>query len=99
MKIYKVSSKEDLGYDSYDSFIVSAQSEEDARKVHPSENVTHISNNNWMGTYTGGPNIAQEYLVSYGGWIKCSDIHTLDVEYIGETNEPKGVILASYNAG
>jgi len=36
MKIYKIEQNVDNGYDTYDSAIVCAESEEEAKKIHPS---------------------------------------------------------------
>ena len=35
MKIYKISQKENNGYDTFDSAVVFAEDEEKARKIHP----------------------------------------------------------------
>ena len=36
MKLYKVDRPGHMGYDEYDSMIVAAKSEDEARKIHPS---------------------------------------------------------------
>jgi len=35
MKLYKLSQNENSGYDTYDSAVVAAESENDARMIHP----------------------------------------------------------------
>ena len=45
MKMYLISQTLVEGYDTYDSAVVSAESPEDARTIHPSGFTTHIKNN------------------------------------------------------
>ena len=97
MKIYLLSQDIVNGYDTYDSAVVIAENEDEARKIHPNILVTHITNGQWMGTYSGG----EEYEKESFDWVRCSDIDKISVKYIGEadTIQQKGVVLASYNAG
>ena len=97
MKIYLLSQDIVNGYDTYDSAVVIAENEDEARKIHPNSLVTHITNGQWMGTYSGG----EEYEKESFDWVRCSDIDKISVKYIGEadTIQQKGVVLASYNAG
>ena len=79
--IYVVSRTDGVGYDEYDSFVVVACDEEEARNTHPSNN-------------------SDSYIEHWGSsWISKSEIHTLDVERIGTSIQPCGVILSSFNAG
>ena len=97
MKIYLLSQDIVDGYDTYDSAVVIAENENEARKIHPNRLVTHITNGQWMGTYSGGG----EYVNKSFEWVRCSDIDKISVKYIGEadTRQQKGVVLASFNAG
>jgi len=100
MKLFLLSQDIVRGYDTYDSVVVSAKSEKDARSIHPSNSVTHVKNGVWMGTYSGGPNRGNEYV--YGNsrtWPGSSDIDKISVKYLGETNIERGVICASFKAG
>lgn len=36
MKLYKLTQSESIGYDTYDSVIVCAENEDDAKSIHPS---------------------------------------------------------------
>ena len=97
MKIYLLSQDIVSGYDSYDSAVVIAENEDEARKIHPNILVTHITNGQWMGTYSGGG----EYVNKSFELVRCSDIDKISVKYIGEadTIQQKGLVLASFNAG
>ena len=61
MKLYLISQSMRCDYDTYDSAVVAAESESDARTIHPSIYVTHHKNGKWFGRYTGGKNIGEEY--------------------------------------
>ena len=100
MKLFLISQEKVTGYDTYDCAVVSAESEADARNIHPNGFVTHVTNGKWMGTYLRGKNIGSEY-ENYDcySWPKYSDIDCVKVEYLGETDKPRGVIIASFNAG
>jgi len=85
MKLFKLSQTENSGWDTFDSLIVTAETEEDARNIHPQEYWDDPSEIEW-----GEP---------YGTW--CSSPDSVEVEYLGEAKEgtERGIILASFNAG
>lgn len=89
MNIYKVTWNDgDVGYDQYDSFIVIAGSEDEARSTHPSDFV--------------GDFISEEQAFGCDvSWCSYADRHELKVELIGTALEDqhKGVVLSSFNAG
>lgn len=100
--LYRVSRTDRGDYDEYDSFVVICASEEEARKTHPREYVYHgRSDDNGSFWCWYDENIGQTRTYMGGmTWVNATQIHTLDVEFIGEiTSNEKGVILASYNAG
>ena len=105
MKIYKLSQTLNEGYDTYDTYdsaVVCAENEEEARKIHPSKYVTHHKDGKWYGTHTQNPH--EEYETDNDGftsWVPFERINEIKVEYIGEAdkNIAKGIIVASYNAG
>jgi hypothetical protein len=99
MNLYLISQNKVSGYDTYDSAVVSAESEADARAICPSYSVTHVSKNRWMGTFSAGGNKGKEYIVDPYDWIAYKDIKEVTVKFLGETKEKRGVILSSYNAG
>lgn len=96
MKIYLLSQDVVNDYDTYDSAIVIAENEDEARKIHPNKLVTHVTKNQWMGTYSGG----EEYKNEPYDWVEYSDINKISVKYIGEAGkeQQKGLVLASFNA-
>ena len=86
MKLYLLKQYEHQGYGTYDSMIVAANSEDDARLIHP----------------VGGdlqPIFGDEPLTSsHFSWVTFEEIDRILVKYLGETDECRGVILASYNS-
>lgn len=85
-RIYKVSTSEDLGYDSYSEFIVVALNETDARNTHPGS-----------GLLVGSANYRYD-----GSWVEEDQIKDLEVEEIGYANkshQSRQVLVASFNAG
>jgi len=96
MNIYKISQEPKCEYGVYDSAIIAAESEEDARLIHPNEDA-YIKNEDWYMTTHAG--IELKY--TFGTWVAFKDIYLIKVELIGKAKEgtKRGVILASFNAG
>lgn len=83
MKLWLISQRANGGYDTYDSAVVAAETEEDAKATHPDgRRFDPTCPRGWQGLY--------------GTWANPSDVAA---EYIGETDREAGVICASFNAG
>jgi hypothetical protein len=89
MKLFKLSIEAE-GYDMFDSVVVAADNEEEAKKIDP-------EGDGRMACWVPGHEIPQWWL--RGHWAKTEEEVT--VEYLGEAKPgtQAGVILASYNAG
>lgn len=89
MKIYRISQNVNNDYDTYDSAIVCAENEEEARKIHPDKDLDFDY-----------PECSKDKKLDrdYGTWTKKRFVK---VEYLGEAKEntTRGVLLASFNAG
>lgn len=89
--LYLVSRTDDGGgWDTYSDFVCCADSEDQARNIHPDgcldENDVGF---NWNHEDGG-----------HGTWIPRKDVHTLDVICIGiAQNQVIGVILSDFHAG
>lgn len=88
MNLYRLSQSTVRGYDTYDSCVVAAESEDAARRIHPSY-------------YTGnaGPD-ADCFPRRCGTW--CHMVDDVNVELIGtavDGTEEDYVICSSFNAG
>lgn len=99
MKLYLITQDLVDGYDTYDSAVVAASSEQAARETHPCQLVTHHKDGKWMGTFAekaGGGEYDMDYR---SDWVSFENIDKVGVEYLGETDHKAGVICASFNAG
>lgn len=88
MKLFLLSQNLNNGYDTYDSCVVCAESEDEARKIHPSE----YESPTW---YT------EEDPLFCEKWVPPSQIDKIEVKYLGEAYHKvnKGIVCASYNEG
>jgi len=91
MNLYLISQSKAHGYDTYDSAVVCAKSEEDARKIHPGGADFPFNENgedsDWSNYYASS-------------W--CRRSKDVDVELIGTATKDQienSVICASFNAG
>jgi len=87
MKIYLIDQSENTDYDTWDSAVVIAENEEEAKKIHP----------NGYTIIESFDKVKEED--SWYGWT--TDINKISATYLGEAKEGsnKGVICSSFNAG
>lgn len=85
MNLYKISQTVNNDWDTYDSAIVAAENEEEARKINP---CNHENSKIWW-----------EEDINWRSW--CYKLEEVEVKFIGVAKEgiEKGVIVASFNAG
>ena len=85
MNLYLLTQTINTGYDTYDACIVAAPNEQEAKDITPTNEAFYLNKNGY----------------SYGnsGW--CDSADEVTCTYIGKATKgtPKGVILASFNAG
>lgn len=93
MKLYLINQNVNRGYDTFDSAVVAALNEEEARKTCPSEYYVAGPDGSWCFTYTSGRMGSPEKCISWAPWTEVK------VAYLGDTILPAGVICASFNAG
>lgn len=103
MKLYKVSRTDRLSYDQFDSMVVIAIDENDARTIHP-DGESYLKDNIWHRMKLDySTREIKEMRDNRGTWVQGGYIGTLQVEYLGEAANDivsfNGVILASFNAG
>jgi hypothetical protein len=83
MNIYLITQNVNNNYDTYDSAVVAAATEQEAKEVNPGWN---------------GPRWWEdENRCSYSSWASHPD--QVEAELIGTTDHAPGVILSSFNAG
>jgi len=84
MKIYLITQNEQNGYDTYDSAVVCAENEEEARGIHPGP---------WVENGEPWP---QYY---YRTWASNPDVVVVKYLGEAIEGMEKGVVVASFNAG
>jgi len=84
MNLYLLSQDENGGYDTYDSCVVAAESEDAARLVYPTQYVD-VGVNGW----TRGSNV----------WASTPDRVTVKFLGIAAVGVESGVVCASFHAG
>ena len=65
MKLFLIQQTEDEGYDTYDSAVVAAETEEQARGVHPAR-----AHDSWDNVWSGWCKTAEAVKVTYLGEAK-----------------------------
>tara|TARA_R110001592_G_scaffold255416_3_gene519031 strand:+ start:4527 stop:4820 length:294 start_codon:yes stop_codon:yes gene_type:complete len=97
MNLYLVKNKTNNVWGTYSSMVVSAESEYNARRIHPNR---HIKHNKEKGYWYILQKDGNEFIPpSEISWVFFKDIDKLEVECIGSTMKPKGVIRSDYTAG
>ena len=101
MNLYKISQTTNNNYDTYDSAIVAAESEDQARYTEPSTGPRFDWKwdpevQNWWTLRVDGEKMYSD--LDSGAWVHPSKVQ---VEFIGTASEniKAGIILASFNAG
>lgn len=91
MKLWLLYQDTNTDGDYYDSCLVVAATEDNARQMYPHNKPEYYwSNNSWRYTYSG-----QEYADNGTEWASPEDVV---VEYVGETYKTKPeVLLSSFN--
>jgi hypothetical protein len=90
MNLYRLSQKENDGYDTYDSAVVAAESPSDARTIYPgtSEGWEYrVAGGQWESSWRGG------------AWTKSPASVLVEEIGIAKEGTERGVIIASFNAG
>lgn len=92
MKLWLISQSVNTGYDSYDSAVVRASTEEEARKIRPGSCYRSEKESPFMDEddWKSG---------CFGSW--ATRPNQVVVEFLGTSrpDAPVGVVLASFNAG
>ena len=101
MKLFLISQNENSGYDTYDSAVVCAESEEDAKKICPGGGYVY---NEELKIFHWWYNIGtdkEQYEPSDLCMTWATQIENVDVEYLGEAKEgsERGEVCSSFNAG
>lgn len=97
-KLWLVERTDRIGYDEYDSMVVAADTELEARIYHPNGCAkAKMVDGYWKYFWDSPDSVIHERPYDDSSW---GAINNLTVEYLGTTDRDiKGVVLASFNAG
>jgi hypothetical protein len=99
MKLYLVERSVRNDYDEYDSFVVWANSEDEARKTSPDDchewrDHPNLKEHGWYFKYYDG---TYKFEKEHRSWP--DDINTLKVSELSSPPDKTTVVISSYNAG
>lgn len=90
MNLYLVKSHEPFEYDTFYECVVSAENEDDARTIHPSDMMDDAKYKDWIDGF-------RSYYAD--SWIPFERRNELEVKLIGESFVPRGLVCSSFMAG
>ena len=97
MKLWLISQDVNNGWDTYDSAVVAAETEDEARNIYPdnwdSTNPKKWNGSKWLWYLNDGR------VLNYGShsWTSPDNVH---VEFLADGYDgPAGTVLGSFNAG
>lgn len=98
LKLWLISQDDNDGYDTYDSAVVAAETEKDARETHP----CMISNALWVGDSNRGAWVSvrkdgSSYEAGHG-WTIPERVSAVQIG-VALPHQERAVICASFNAG
>lgn len=98
MKLWLISQSVNCGYDTYDSAVVAAETEEEARHTYPDNWNDGTSSYKWSGSrWMYHMADGQVLDLRPGDWAAPSEV---SVEFLADGYDgPAGTVLASFNAG
>lgn len=93
MKLWRISQDVNNDWDTYDSAVVAAETEEEARCTYPGSPDYKWSGSEWFSYSTNG----QVFRMSGYSWVSPEAV---DVQFLADGYEgPAGTVVASFNAG
>jgi hypothetical protein len=107
MNLYLLTQSDETGYDTYDSAVVAAVSEQAAQGTHPryaSERRADFDRDCWEEIAWLDTTVCQErgwvrMDTAYSGWASRPSLVVVKLIGVAVPETPAGVICASFNAG
>lgn len=97
-KLYLLTQDKNNSYDTYDSAVVCANSEEEAKQVHPSEYYSFHDGKLWFQV-ADGTERAEDPDCRSGGWASPQHVRVTLIGTATDDVEVGKVVCASFNAG
>lgn len=83
MKLFLVSQKQNNDYDTYDSFVISCETEDEAKNTHP----------------YGRPMTQEDWDYEYSSWCNSVHHVNVQYLGEADSSVSKGIVCSSFNAG
>ena len=101
MNLYFLSQHESKGWDTYDSVVVAAENEEEARKICPAGMYEWDNGWSFTSSYFGDSSFGTPTKKKYHRSDWANDIANISVKLIGvaDPTVSRGIIISSFNAG
>ena len=98
MKLWLISQSENSGYDTFDSAVVAAETEEEARHIYPSFGGWDTGPKRWNGSkWLWHLEDGRVLDYSSGSWTSPDHV---EVQFLADGYDgPAGTVLGSFNAG
>jgi len=87
MNIYRIWQTENICYDTFDSAVVIAESEDAARKIHPFSSIDDYQDSD------------EENWDLNGSWVPHPNMVSVMLIGVAKEGSERGVVCASFNAG
>jgi hypothetical protein len=96
MNLYLLSQTENRGYDTFDSCVVCAPNEEQAKTIHPRGDLNYVSGRGWI--WCDYPYLRSELSMGVDRWSSPENV-TATLIGVADPSVKAGVVIASFNAG
>jgi len=108
MNLYLLSQTENRGYDTFDSCVVCAPNEEQAKTIHPRGDLDYVSGRGWVWSAAAWarraarepdyPYIPSGLSMGVDRWASPDNV-TATLIGVADPSVKAGVVIASFNAG
>ena len=93
MKLWLISQNVNNRWDTYDSAVVAAETEEEARNIYPNDDNVRWNGSKWLWYLDDG----RVFDYGSGSWTSPDNVQ---VQFLADGYEgPTGTVVASFNAG
>ena len=95
-QLYLLEQEVNQAYDTYDSCVVCAETEEEAKEISPDEYYKY-HDGKWWFQYSSG--VEKEESQNDSGWVEPKDVKVTEIGIANDSQKIGDIICSSYNAG
>lgn len=96
MNLYLLTQTENRGYDTFDSCVVCAPNEEQAKAIHPRGDLYYVAGRGWV--WCDYPYLRSSLSMGVDRWTSPDNV-TATLIGVADPSVKAGVVIASFNAG